>query len=233
MNNVRVGPTRDHVVDAFLEMLQPLGIDTPHAEFQIPDDPSAHARVAEFLERELAGRRPAMIVPFASWHSKTWPIERYAEVVMHLGRGHGLRGVVTWYAQHERRAAAELVASSEGHAVMAPRTSLLDLAALARRAALFVGPDTGLMHLAAAVGTPCVGLFGPTRIDRSGPYGENHVPLQAYYQPGTRRQRRQADNLAMQAIDADSVCRACDQALLFSPRGGRRYNSAVRQSSQR
>jgi ADP-heptose:LPS heptosyltransferase len=105
------------------------------------------------------------------------------------------------------------VAAAEGNAVLAPDTKLVELAALARRAALFIGPDTGPLHLAAAVGTPCVGLYGPTRIERCGPYGKNHIALQAYYQGGTRRQRRRADNLAMQAIDVAHVCRACDDVL--------------------
>jgi ADP-heptose:LPS heptosyltransferase len=231
MNNVRVAPRHDHVVDAFLEMLRPLGIESPTAEFRIPDAPPANDRVGEFLMRELAGRRLAMIMPFASWHSKTWPTERYAQAAIYLGRQHGLRCVVFWHGEAERNAASQLVAASQGHAVLAPQTSLLELAAFARQAVLFLGPDTGLLHLAAAVGTPCVGLYGPTRIERCGPYGKNHVPVQAYYQPGTRRQRRRADNLAMQAIDTESVCRACDQALLFSAGGGGRYNSPVRQSA--
>ncbi len=231
MNNVRVSPTRDHVVDAFLEMLQPLGIEAPAIEFGISEDATARERMEEFLQRELAGRRPAIIVPFATWHSKSWPIDRYGHVAAHLGRKHGLCSVVPWYGALERAAAEQVVAESEGHAVLAAETNLFDITSLARRAARFVGPDTGLLHLAAAVGTPCVGLYGPTRIERCGPYGKIHVPLQAYYQAGTRRQRRTADNLAMQAIDAAAVCRACDQALLFSTRRGLRYNSAVRQSS--
>ena len=105
------------------------------------------------------------------------------------------------------------VAGSAGSALLAPPTRLNEVAALARRARLFISSDTGPLHLAAAVGTPSVGLYGTTRVARCGPYGPRHIALQAYYQSGTSRQRRAADNLAMQAITIEQACQACDDVL--------------------
>ena len=62
--------------------------------------------------------------------------------------------------------------------VLGPPTSLDELAAILRRASVFVAADTGPLHLAAAIGTPCVGLFGPTSAVRNGPYGAGHRSLQ-------------------------------------------------------
>src|SRR5262249_14907900 len=118
-----------------------------------------------------------------------------------------------WAGDKEKKAADEIVAGARGHAVLAPRTSLLELAALARRSALFLGSDTGPLHLAAAVGATCVGLFGTSRREQSGPYGEQHISLHAYYHTGTSRLRRSAANDAMQAITVDAVCEACDTIL--------------------
>ena len=85
------------------------------------------------------------------------------------------------------------------------------LAALARRAVLFVGCDTGPMHLAAAVGTPCVALYGPWPAEKHAPYGPQHVTVQKMCCQGSTRQRRKASSMYMEAIDVPSVCAACDQ----------------------
>ena len=85
------------------------------------------------------------------------------------------------------------------------------------RARLCVAGDTGPLHLAAAVGTPCVGLFGPNQPARSGAYGPQHLHVQAFYQTGTSRQRRQAANDAMQAIEVPMVLEACSQVLARGP----------------
>ncbi|GAF75014.1 unnamed protein product, partial [marine sediment metagenome] len=105
--------------------------------------------------------------------------------------------------------AEEIVANSRGHAILAESTSLRELAALVRKASLFVGSDTGPMHMAAAVGTPCVSLFGPTRPEECGPYGEGHETIQRYYQDGSSAERRGSDNQAMRAITVDDVMLAC------------------------
>jgi lipopolysaccharide heptosyltransferase I len=216
MNNVRVQPTSTHVVDAFLEMLRPLGIDAPQVEFRIPEDPAAAAKVAALIDREHAARPLAIINPGAGWASKQWPLDRYAQVAAYLGRRHGVRSIVVWHGDTERSWAEQIVAGSLGEAVHAPPTNLVELGALARRSVLFVGSDTGPLHLAAAVGTSCVGLYGTSHSERTGPYGPNHVRLQAWYQDGTSRQRRSAANTAMQAITVEDVCRACDQVLTRS-----------------
>ena len=96
---------------------------------------------------------------------------------------------------------------------LAPPTSLTELAALARRARLFLGSDTGPLHLAAAVGTPCVGLYGPWPAERHGPYGAQHVALQEAFFDGPTRKRRKAPPALMEAITVDRVCEACDQIL--------------------
>ena len=96
---------------------------------------------------------------------------------------------------------------------MAPSTTLPQLGALVAAAQLFVGADTGPLHLAAAMGTPCVGLYGPTRPEECGPYGDGHQTVQAYHQDGGSRERRGRDNHAMQAITVEMVCQACCQAL--------------------
>jgi heptosyltransferase I len=106
-----------------------------------------------------------------------------------------------------------IVAGAEGHAQLAPKTTLPELAALSRRAKMFIGSDTGPLHLAAAVGTPCVGLYGPWPATTNGPYGSAHLAVQKMTLEGSTHERRHASPRYMEAIDVDSVCEACDQIL--------------------
>ena len=100
----------------------------------------------------------------AATQYKRWPLDRYAEVCDALSRRAGLRCVVTWGpVEGEREAAEEVVERSRGSAVLAPKTrSTGELLQLMRGASLFLGSDSGPMHLAALAGLPIVAVFGPT-----------------------------------------------------------------------
>jgi ADP-heptose:LPS heptosyltransferase len=212
LNNELVPPTATHVVDRCLELLAPLGISGARARFELEDTP-ADAQAAGALLKARQLTRFAIVNPGAGWPSKRWPLERLAAVARHLGTRHALRSLVVWAGDEERAWAEQIVAYAAGHAVLAPATSLRELAAVARRAALFVSADTGPLHLAAAVGTPCVGLFGPMPAERNGPYGPLHVAVQRVCLQGTSRQRRTAGPESMEAISVADVCAACDTIL--------------------
>ncbi len=140
-----------------------------------PIDPKAD----EWCEGELArlqlnGREFAIMNPGAGWGSKCWPVERFAEVALALSE-EGLRSVVN-YGPNEEPLAQKLETLSRGAAV-AVSCSIAELIALTRRARLFVGGDTGPLHLAAALGIPAVAIFGPTDPVRNGPFGTPSVVL--------------------------------------------------------
>ncbi len=213
LNNYRVRPTATHVVDRYLQLLGPLGIDSPKVRFGVPDEIEERSTVAAFLRQARLAGGFAVLNPGASWDSKLWPADRYGQVARHLGQRHALPSVAVWGTERECAWGEQISALSGGHALLAPATSLPELAGLLRRARLFVGSDTGPLHLAAAVGTTCVGLYGPTRPEACGPYGNGNFALQAFYQAGSRGRRRHAANRAMRAIGAAAVCQACDTIL--------------------
>jgi ADP-heptose:LPS heptosyltransferase len=157
-----------HVIDKNLALLRPLGIDALGLrEFPLPEAPAS----AERVDRVLPGlvREPfAILNPGGGWASKLWPPESFGAVALGL-RERGLSSVVTW-GPGEEALADRVVAASSGAAVRCFATSLLDYVALARRARLVVAGDTGTLHLACAVGTPVVALFGPTDPARNGPF---------------------------------------------------------------
>jgi ADP-heptose:LPS heptosyltransferase len=213
LNTELVDTTAEHAVDRTLQLLLPLGIGSPAIRFRVPEHPGDRAAVEETVHQGGLEGGFALINPGAGWPSKLWPADRYAAVASHLGRTWGLPSLVIWAGQKERALAEQIVAGSGGHAQLAPPTTLAQLAALARRCRLFLGSDTGPLHLAAAVGTPCVGLYGPWPAKRHGPYGPQHIALQELFFEGPTRARRNAPPKYMEAIRVELVCGACDQIL--------------------
>lgn len=216
LNNVRVLATAPHVVDRNLQLLAPLGIEPAGARFDVPESPGAAATAARILQSHHLPDRFVLVNPGAGWPPKVWPAARFAEVVRVLGQRRGLRSLVVWAGEQEHAWADEIVDASNGFAVLAPPTTLVELAAIARRAALCISADTGPLHLAAAVDTPCVGLFGPVSAKRNGPYGAASVSVQKVCLTGSSRARRNAGGESMRAITVDDVLAAC-QAILDRP----------------
>jgi lipopolysaccharide heptosyltransferase I len=213
-NTELVSTTVDHVVDCYLALLKPMGIARPRVEFRIPEQEADAAAARRIILRMGIADGYAVINPGAGWASRIWPPERHGAVAGHLGRHQGLPTLVMWAGDHEKAMAERIVASSEGHARLAPPTALRELAAILRRATICVSSDTGPLHLAVAVGTPCVSLHGSTRAERSGPYGPRHIAVQeaSLDDPLDPRRKRMSNEL-MKAITADMVCAACDQLL--------------------
>ena len=222
LHNEHVTPTAAHVIDKNLELLQPFGIDRPRVEFNLPETPADAATAERLIQAAGLNGGFAIFNPGAGWASKRWPLERYAAVAKHLGEHQALPCLVVWAGPEERGWAEQIAAASSGAAHLAPATTLTELTALARRARLFVGSDTGPLHIAAAVGTPCVGLYGPMPRERNGPYGPQHVALQEVWLTGSSRERRTADASSMEAISVASVCAACDKIVSRSMQGERR-----------
>lgn len=156
---VAIDPSR-HVVEWNIDLARacaPGITHVPAVDFApFADDPSG--KLGAFENR-------IVILPGAGRPEKQWPIERFAE----LARGIGDQALVAWGPGEEP------IARAIG-AELAPSTSFRELAFLLRRARLVVGGDTGPLHLAAALGTPVAGLYGPTNPARNGPYGQlDHV----------------------------------------------------------
>ena len=203
-----------HVIEHYLDLLRPLGIESPSVRFDLPERDDDARMADDFLRANgLTAGGFVLMNPGAGWPSKIWPAERYGELARRLAKSHGLASVAVWGVPSELPLAEQIVAASGGHARLAPPTSMTELAALCRRAALFVGSDTGPMHLAVAVGTPTISLHGPSRAEWCGAYGPDNIRLQVRYEEGSALERRQADDSAMRAIDVDMVADACDQLL--------------------
>jgi len=148
----------------------------------------SHERAAETLVP--SGGPVLAIGPASNWRGKQWRAERFAELAQRLTRPDGVLSgarVAIMAAAHERSQAEPLLAAIPPDRVidLIGRTDLLTASAVLRRAALFIGNDTGLMHIAAASGVPTLGLFGPSPIDQYAPWGPHTAVVRTADPPET------------------------------------------------
>lgn len=140
---------------------------------------------------------PAQDAPYAvflhgtTWPSKRWPVASWQALGRGLAECHGLRTVLPWGNEAERLDAEAIAAACHGRVL--PRLGLTELAGWLARARVIVGVDTGLMHLAAALGTPGLSLYGPTLPALTGAVGRNQVWLQPDPAPTTIDRTRALD----------------------------------------
>ena len=180
---VALPPGPLHVVEENLAMLSALGIgrDAVGAPaFPMPTDPAAEGVVARFLEKEGARPEARLVAlnPGAGREGKRWAVEAYRRVGEALCRRLDARPLLCWGPGEDGLARA-IAEGMPGAPLVPPATSILEMVVLLRRAALVVGGDTGPIHVAAVLGVPTVGLYGPTDARRNGPYGSRVATVQS------------------------------------------------------
>ena len=167
-------PGRDpHVIRKNLALMQALGVQDLRITFplKVPRTVAADTVTARFGPEGFV-----MINPGAAWPNKRWPPQSFGVIAAEIRERIGVRSLVLW-GPGEEDIAARVVGASRGAAELAPRTNIVDLFAIARRAKLVVSGDTGPLHIAAAVGTPVVALFGPTFAERNGPWSTADITI--------------------------------------------------------
>ncbi|MFA5181692.1 MAG: lipopolysaccharide heptosyltransferase II [Syntrophales bacterium] len=175
-----------HAVDRYQDFLLYLGtkggkadgVNTP--EFLIPYDDSNIQKVSALLRKSHIDIDEPFVAmnPVALWDTKLWRQDRFAMLADRIAGELNVPVVITSSA-HERPYAESILKEVKTAKVvdLSGQTTLRDLACLYRQAALVVTTDSGPMHIAAAVGTPVVALFGPTDPRRTGPYGHGHTVI--------------------------------------------------------
>lgn len=166
-----------HALDRYRRLIEALGIPSGPVEYRLTVSEAAERSVAELLAGSgIQGSQPLVALnPAATWETKHWTDEGFAEVGDRLVQEMGAALVFTGGPGDRLAVARVRERMAEPSVDLSGRTTLPELTALLRRVRLLVTTDTGPMHLAAAVGTPTVAVFGPTASWRTGPYGEGHA----------------------------------------------------------
>ena len=173
------GVDATHVIRKNLSMLKTLGVEVARIEFPLE---GRTPEIAAAARRSLGlgdADRFAIINPGAAWPNKRWPPVYFGEVAAGLAKRHGLRSIVLW-GPGEKDLADTVVAASHDSAAVSPGTTLGELVSLARAASVMVSGDTGPIHVAGAVGTPLVGIYGPTNPDRNGPWTSQDLTVSRF-----------------------------------------------------
>ena len=174
------GESNRHAVTRYLEVLQRHGIDTTdaHPHLQLTEDEQTMARC--FLteagitsERLLIGMHPG-----GNWEYKLWRAKNYALVANALCKAQNA-AILLFAGPNERELQKQVSELMDVPPIFVKTDNLRHLAALIAACDVYIGNDTGPMHIASAVDTPVVALFGSTNHIRSGPYGEKHSVVQS------------------------------------------------------
>jgi heptosyltransferase-1 len=203
-----------HIVEQNFSLAEAIAghsLEMPRVEF--PHDESAEQECERRL-RALDIHDFVLLNPGAGWGAKQWPAERYGQVARHLADD-GLRSLINSGPGEE--GLVQEVEAASGGAAKGIALSLTQLIALTRRARLFIGGDTGPLHLAAALRIPVVGIFGPTDPARNGPFGTRSIVLRSPESPTTHTRHPQPDEGLLEISSEEVVAAA--RKLLGSCRG--------------
>ncbi len=212
------GPPLAHKAASYLPLLTPFGVSAELAPYTctLTDEEKAGAR-AWMQPPGLKPSQWVMLHPGANWLHKRWPAERFAALGDRLADAFGVSIAITGGPDDQQLAQAVATNMRQPSWVWAGRQSLRQLAACAQQAALFVSNDTGVLHLAAAVGGKVLGLYGPTSPALTGPLGPaDRVHVVSRPDACPQVPCYSADeplHLGMEALTVDQVFDAADQIL--------------------
>ena len=165
-----------HALSRGLMMLNAIGIATPQVEYKLAVSDHDHQKVDNLLRRYglVNPGRFVVVNPVAKWESKLWSIRKFSQLADRIITEYDARVVFTGSLE-DRQTIQQIKAGMTKPAInLAGETTLKMLAALYAKADVVISTDTGPMHLAVAMGTTVVALFGPTAFWRTGPYGSGH-----------------------------------------------------------
>jgi len=183
-----------------------------HAQAEFPVDQDAENKIAAFTAEV---NDFAILNPGAGWGAKRWPVERYGQVAKELAKD-GLCSLINYGPGEEELAVAVEAAGAGARKISC---SISELIALTRRARLFIGGDTGPMHLAAALKIPVVAIFGPTNPARNGPFGTRSTVLRSASSMTDHTRRREPEQglLEITAGEVVAATRKLLQGYLAEP----------------
>lgn len=202
-------PENVHVVEMNLALARAAGARSDVVRFPLAARLEDEVYIEEQLQKHQL-REFVILSPGGGWGSKCWPVERYAQLHNALARTRGWRSFLN-AGPGEERLVSEFTARARVTRPAHFPLTLGQLIALVRRARVLIAVDTGPLHVAAAVGTPVVGLFGPTDPVRNGPYGDRAAVIHHREKATITYKHEDAASPAMLAITVEEVLAAVER----------------------
>ena len=164
---------KDHVIERYLDVARYLGCAVKDIRFPLPDLQKEWQAVQEKTE---AVKEPyVVLVPGARWETKKWPIEYFSELAEMILRDG--KQVVLAGGPEDTSLGSQITRLSPGVTDLTGKTGLRELGALIQHSTAYISGDTGPLFIAAAMKRPLIALYGPTRPDRTGPYGSSEAVI--------------------------------------------------------
>lgn len=193
------GPHKNgHIIEQLLDVMRYLGCAVNQIEFPLKNFDHEKERVTSLLDSHGIHGSYVVLVPGTRGEHKKWPIEYWGALAKRLAQQKISAVIAGTKGEMDMGKAIKNISTSPYTVNLMGETNLLELAALEQKAALHISSDTGPLHIANAVHTPIIALFGPTLPDRSGPYGNDNSHVILAEHPGTKECR-------MDTISVDSV----------------------------
>lgn len=210
-----------HIVDRYLDVVRHLGGNIQEPDFTIKIT-NEEAQLSHTIATKAGfdlNQAYVVLAPGTNWPNKCWPLPHFSTLSNKLTAMNVIPVIVG--GPGDQRLAAEISANTTIPPVdLTGKTSLKQLAYIIQQAKAFVGGDTGPMHLAAALKTPTVAMFGPTDVNRNGPYGKNNIVLTVEHDcQGCWKRSCPLNKECLENITPDKVCEAVELLICGSSKG--------------
>ncbi len=209
--NKKVKPQGTHIIDQNLCLAAAAGARPEGVRFPLFVSSESQGTIDQLM-RSASMEQYIVLSPGGGWKFKRWPPERFGELAQKLFETHHCRIIVNCGPGEFEIGEAVLAGAGVAMPIMV-QYELPELKALLMRADLVVAADSGPLHLAAALGTPVIGLYGPTDPARNGPYGGRDIVIRHASEDDTTHDREDSDSEAMLSITVDEVVAAVEARL--------------------
>lgn len=176
--NIKLKPRKEihHNIEFNLDALRAIDLEIIDKEIYMPLDEEAEKFAEKFWRKNnLYEKMVIALNPSGTWETKRWGLDKFAKLGDMIVKNFNAKIIILWGNQKEFEDAQKIFLTMEEKPLLPPKTNLKQLASILKRCSFTISNDSGPMHISTAVGTPTLGIYGPTNPYAQGPYGEKHL----------------------------------------------------------
>jgi lipopolysaccharide heptosyltransferase II len=176
--NIKLKPRSGvyHNVEFNLDALRAIGLEIVDKKIYIPlSDESEKFAEKFWRENNLNEKIVVALNPSGTWGTKRWGLDKFAQLGDKISEKFNAKILILWGNENELEDAKKISSMMKTKPILPPKTNLKQLASILKRCSFMISNDSGPMHIATAVETPTLGIYGPTNPYAQGPYGEKHL----------------------------------------------------------